>query len=127
MKTGIRIALILLLVHTTMMWGNPGPPPSSPPADFPEEVSALLTNSCYDCHSTGAEAEKAVKAMDFKIWEEYKLTRRITLLTKICEVIEEGDMPPGKYLKQYPGKALSEDDVKLICKWTSKEAEKLVK
>lgn len=127
MKTGIRITLIMLLVHTTMMRGNPGPPPSNPPADFPEEVSALLANSCYDCHSTGAEAEKAVKAMDFKIWDEYKLTRKITLLTKICEVIEEGDMPPGKHLKQYPEKALSADDVKLICKWTSKEAEKLVK
>lgn len=127
MKNGIRIVLTILLVHTTMMMGNAGPSTSEPQDDFPKKVSGILTNSCYDCHTTGANAQKALDALDFKKWEEYKLTKKISLLTKICEVAEKGDMPPGKYLKQNPEKALSESDIKTICNWTKKESEKLIK
>ena len=127
MKNGIRIVLTILLIHTLMVKGNTSPPPAEQQADFPKKVSVILTNSCYDCHTTGANAQKAVDALDFKKWEEYKLTKKITLLTKICEVVEKGDMPPGKYLKQNPEKALSASDVKTICNWTKKASEKLIK
>jgi len=127
MKNGIRIVLAVLLIHTTMIRANTSPAPAEPQADFPKKVSGILTNSCYDCHTTGANAEKAVEALDFKKWEEYKLTKKISLLTKICEVAEKGDMPPGKYLKQNPEKALSASDIKTICNWTKKESEKLIK
>ena len=127
MKNGIRLVLTILLIHIVMMKGNTIPQSSEPQADFPKKVSGILTNSCYDCHVTGAKAQKAVDALDFKKWEEYKLTKKISLLTKICEVVEKGDMPPGKYLKQNPEKALSASDVKTICNWTKKESEKLIK
>ncbi|KPL12600.1 MAG: hypothetical protein AMS26_16940 [Bacteroides sp. SM23_62] len=127
MKKSIRIVLIILLIHTTLMRGNTSPPTSEPQADFPKKVSEILTNSCYDCHTTGTKAEKAFKAMDFKKWGEYKLTKKISLLTKICEVTEGGVMPPEKYLKQHPEKALSASDIKTICNWTKKETEKLIK
>ena len=119
--------LTILLIHTMMMRGNSSPPPPEPQADFPKKVSGILTSSCYDCHTTGSKAEKAVEALDFKKWEEYKLTKKISLLTKICEITEKGDMPPGKYLKQHPEKALSASDIKTICNWTRKESEKLIK
>jgi hypothetical protein len=127
MKQSIRIMLAMLLVHTLVSWGNTGSPPAESQDDFPKKVSGILTNSCYDCHVTGAQAEKAVDALDFKKWEEYKLTKKISLLTKICEVSEKGEMPPGKYVKKNPGKALSESDIKTICNWTKKESEKLIK
>ena len=127
MKRGIRIVLTMLLIHTMMMRGNASPPPSEPQDDFPKKVSGILTNSCYDCHTTGSNADKALDAFDFKKWEEYKLTKKISLLTKICEVVGKGDMPPGKHLKQHPEKALSESDIKTICNWTKKESEKLIK
>jgi hypothetical protein len=127
MKKGIRIVLTILLIHTTLIRGNANPSPSEPQDDFPKKVSGILTNSCYNCHTTGAQAEKAVEALDFKKWEEYKLTKKISLLTKICEVAEKGDMPPEKHLKQHPEKAPSESDIKTICNWTKKESEKLIK
>lgn len=127
MKKGIGIILTILLIHVTMLSGYTGPPPSEPISEFPKKVSTIITNSCYDCHTTGAKAEKAVKALDFKNWDEYKLTKQITLLTKICQVLENGEMPPEKYLGQHPEKALSESDVKTICNWTKKETEKLIK
>ena len=119
MKKGIRIVLTIILIHTMMMRGNTSPPLSEPQADFPKKVSGILTNSCYDCHTTGSKAEKALDALDYKKWEEYKLTKKISLLTKICEVVEKGEMPPEK--------ALSASDIKTICNWTRKESEKLIK
>jgi len=127
MKKGIRIVLTILLIHTTLIRGNANPSPSEPQDDFPKKVSGILTNSCNNCHTTGSKAEKALDALDFKKWEEYKLTKKISLLTKICEVVEKGDMPPEKHLKQHPEKTLSESDVKTICNWTKKESEKLIK
>lgn len=127
MKNGIRLVLTILLIHTVMMKGNTSPQGSEPPADFPKKVSGILSNSCYHCHTTGAKAQKALDALDFKKWEDYKLTKKISLLTKICEVAEKGEMPPGKYLKQHPEKALSASEVKTICNWTKKESEKLIK
>ena len=66
MKNGIRIVLIILLIHTMMMRGNTSPPPAEQQADFPKKVSGILTNSCYDCHTTGSNAQKALSASDVK-------------------------------------------------------------
>ncbi len=47
--------------------------PDNPPEKlFPEEISTVLKTSCYDCHYTGAKAEKALKAVNFREWEEYR-------------------------------------------------------
>ena len=127
MKNGIRIVLSIILIHTVMLKVNGSSSTTEPEDDFPKKVSGILTNSCYDCHVTGAKAKKAVDALDFKKWEEYKLTKKISLLTKICEVVEKGEMPPEKYLSKNPDKALSESDIKTICNWTKKESEKLIK
>ena len=121
------ILLAILLVQLLLTGAGADPLVLTPQADFPKKVSEILTHSCYHCHTTGATAEKALSALDFKKWEDYKLTKKISLLTKICEVAEDGDMPPGKYLKQHPEKDLSESDVKTICNWTEKESEKLIK
>jgi hypothetical protein len=127
MKNGIRFVLTILLIHTLMMKGNTSLFSSESQDDFPKKVTGILKNSCYDCHTTGSNAEKAVETLDFNKWEEYKLTKKISLLTKICEVAEKGDMPPGKYLGKHPEKALSASDIKTICNWTKKESEKLIK
>lgn len=127
MKICIRIYLAMLLVQSIMLSAAAAPPATTPFADFPEKVSEILTNKCYTCHTTGSKAEKAWSAMDFNKWDGYKLTKKISLLTKICEVVEKGDMPPGKYLAQHPENALSDADIETICKWTKKESEKLIK
>jgi hypothetical protein len=126
MKQVIRISLTSLAILVTSISGRTVTPPSNPIYEFPEKVSVILSNSCYDCHTTGTKAEKAVKALDFKKWDEYKLTKKISLLTNICDVLEKGEMPPEKYLGNHPEKKLSEDELELICNWTRKETENLI-
>ena len=95
--------------------------------EFPEEVNKVLQNSCFGCHTTDARSEDAKAAMDFNIWDEYKLTKKISLLNKIDVVLKEGNMPPERMLKRFPERALSNDQVKLIRDWAKNETKKLMK
>jgi len=95
-------------------------------SEFPDDVKEVLLTSCYDCHSKDASSKKGTLALNFDKWENYKLSKRISKLDAICEVIEDGKMPPAKYLKGNADKALSGEQKKLICNWAEEEAEKLV-
>ena len=93
---------------------------------FPDEITTILKTSCYDCHYTGSSSEKALKAVNFADWEEYRLTKQIGLLGDIGKVVEEKKMPPGKYLENKPDAALSEKQIKLLADWTKQESDKLM-
>ena len=93
---------------------------------FPDEISTILKNSCYDCHTAATGSEKALKAVDFEQWDQYRLTKQIGLLGDIGKVVEEGKMPPGKYLEKKPAAKLSEAQQKLLADWTRQEADKLM-
>ena len=94
---------------------------------IPDDVEKILSNSCYACHVTGAKPKFAVKALDFKIWNEYKAPKKVGLLNNIKEVVTKDKMPPSRFLKKNPDKALSEENKKMIVDWTKKETEKLMK
>ena len=101
--------------------------PETPAADvIPDEISTILKTSCYDCHSTAKGSEKPLKAVDFEQWDQYRVTKQIGLLGDIGKMVEEGKMPPGKYLEKNPGATLSEAQKKLLADWTRQEADKLM-
>jgi len=93
---------------------------------FPEEIGAILKSSCYDCHSTGSRSEDALKAVHFDTWNDYRVTKKIGILGKMGEVIEEGKMPPKKYLDNKPDRKLTEDQTKKLLEWTKTESERLM-
>ena len=93
---------------------------------FPDEITTILKTSCYDCHYTGASSEKALKAVNFADWEEYRLTKQIGLLGDIGKVVTEGKMPPGKYLENKPEALMSDAQIKQLADWTKEEADKLM-
>lgn len=99
-----------------------------PPSEnaFPDEISTILKTSCFDCHFTGSRSEKALNAINFDLWDEYRLTKKIGVLGDMGEVLEEGKMPPGKYLENKPGAKLSESQQKTLSEWTRMEADKLM-
>ena len=93
---------------------------------WPEEVMTLFQQSCFDCHTADASNIKAKGKLNFSKWEEYKLTKKIGKLDKISEEVKEKKMPPNRYLKDNPGKALSDDQITIITNWANKEADKLM-
>lgn len=94
--------------------------------EAPQEVMDILQNSCVGCHSTDSQAEKAKKKLDFKQWGKLSKAKKIAKLGAICDEIVEGKMPTEKFLSHYPDKALTEEDIDLICEWTDSEIETLI-
>jgi len=94
--------------------------------ELPEEVGTILKTSCYNCHSTGSRAEKALEKINFDDWDNYKLIKKIELLGDIGKVLEEGKMPPEKFLERNPDAKLSEDQASLLVDWTRQESDILM-
>lgn len=120
-----RIALIVIAGGMFILFQANRPDPELT-AQIPEEVSTLLVSSCYDCHSTGARSEDALKAVNFTDWEGYRTSKKVAVLGDICQVLEKGKMPPEKYLDRNPDKKLSDAQKKLICDWTKEVSDKLL-
>jgi len=120
-----RIALIVIAGGMFILFQSNQPDPELIPP-MPEEVSTLLESRCYGCHTTGAKSEDALKAVNFKEWENYRASKKVALLGDICNVIEKGKMPPEKYLKNNPDKKLTDAHKKLICDWTKEASDKLL-
>ena len=71
---------------------------NKPAGEIPEEVNEMFVSSCYDCHSSDAKNKDAREALNFESWNEYRTTKKIGMLGKICELVEKEKMPPAKYL-----------------------------
>ena len=123
MKNQLVLLLATGILFLFFQSFRPEPPSESV---FPDEISTILKNSCYDCHTAANGSEKALKAVDFEQWDQYRLTKQIGLLGDIGKVLEEGKMPPGKYLEKKPDAKLSEAQIKLLADWTKEEADKLM-
>ena len=109
---------------------NSSPIPSPAPEDielgWPDEVMTLLERSCFDCHTKDGSNIKAKGALNFNKWGDYKLSKKVGKLNDISEVLKEKKMPPGKYIKKYPDKGLTDVEIGVITNWANREAEKLM-
>ncbi|MGW8314345.1 MAG: heme-binding domain-containing protein [Bacteroidales bacterium] len=92
----------------------------------PEEVQKILESSCYDCHTSAGRNDDAKKALNFEEWDGYRLTKKISVLDKMTEVIKEDKMPPGKYLEFKPDRKLDTTQKDLILKWAEETSNALM-
>jgi len=99
---------------------------SAPGIEMPEDVKEILKTSCYDCHSSESSNSKGKMALNFDKWDGYKDSKKISKLDDICEMVAKDKMPPAKYLKNAPEKALSDEQQKILCAWADKQANKLL-
>ncbi len=120
-----KIALIVIAGGMFILFQSNLPDPELI-SQIPEEVGTLLESTCYDCHTTGAKSEDALKAVNFNEWEGYRVSKKVAVLGDICKVLEKGKMPPEKYLKSHPDKQFTDAQKKLICDWTKEASDKLL-
>lgn len=90
------------------------------------DAKEVLKTHCYGCHTDASSGKISKTKLNFDKWNDYNIAKKISKLEKICEEVEEGKMPPKKFLKSNPGKALSDEQKQLICKWAEAESEKLM-
>jgi len=112
--------------------------------EVPEQVLALLKNSCYDCHSNhtrypwyskispvswylSRHIEAGKKAVNFSEFGQFKQRKKIGTLSSICEVLESASMPLKSFLILHRDASLEEEQVMDICNWSEAEALKIMK
>lgn len=101
---------------------NPGKTKAEP---MPDNVKAIIENSCFGCHNTDSKNDKAKEKLDFKSMDSLELMKQIVAYKEIHEVMEKDEMPPQKFLERFPDKKVSEKDKKILMEWAKNEMEML--
>ncbi len=150
MKIVKIIALILLVgfvgiqfVPTDLNQSN-----TVPKTDFvlvnntPENISALLQESCYDCHSNNTQypwynkvqpvawfledhIDEGKAELNFNEWDAYSNRRKKSKLKSITSQINDNEMPLASYTLIHKDVKLSKSEKALIVDYMKNLKEKL--
>ncbi|PLX04250.1 MAG: hypothetical protein C0595_03950 [Marinilabiliales bacterium] len=93
--------------------------------EIPENVQTILDNSCYGCHNSDSKNQKGRDKLSFDKLNSIKTYKVIGKLTDIADVLNEGEMPPKKFLDNYPERALSDEDKETLKNWATDAAANL--
>jgi len=100
----------------------------------PENVQAILQNSCYDCHSNNtrypwyaaiqpwswwmaSHIKKGKAELNFDEFGKYSKRRQLSKLKAIQGSLEDQTMPLPSYLLIHKGASLSLSDQKILKEW----------
>lgn len=92
--------------------------------EISEDVNKVIENSCIGCHNTDSKNTKGKNKLNFDELKDGSLPKGKFLgkLGGIKKAVEEGNMPPEKFLNKNPDRALSEADTKLLLDWVNTQA-----
>ncbi|MES2875345.1 MAG: heme-binding domain-containing protein [Bacteroidota bacterium] len=102
--------------------------------NVPENVQAILQNSCHDCHSNNTRypwyatlqpgawwmawhIEEGKAELNFDEFGNYSKRRQLSKLKAIKGSIEDESMPLPSYTYMHKGSILSKTDQKLLIDW----------
>lgn len=94
---------------------------------IPEDVNQIFEKSCTGCHNIESSSDKAKKKLLIDRLSELSKAKLVAKLDEIGEVVAENEMPPEKFLVEYPDKALTEDETKRLKEWANEAVEGLMK
>lgn len=136
----ILLALLILFVLIQFFGIDTELPASDPSADFitvaqpHSEVTALLQDACYDCHSFKSEYPwysqvaplswwiqdhilEGREHLNFSEWTSYSASRADHKLEEIIEMVEEEEMPLPSFTWAHPEARLSNEQRKQLIDW----------
>jgi len=86
---------------------------------IPDSVRKILEKSCIECHNSRSKNKRALKKLDFDELNNIKTYQIIGKMVNVAEVVVNNDMPPRRFIKKYPGKALTYKDRQIIVNWVN--------
>ena len=148
----LKILIIILVVLFIVLQFIPNKMPENTAAGkddlvssgvLPENISAILRTSCYDCHSNQTSYpwySKVAPAswllandirdgrddLNFSEWGSYNKRHQIGKLGKIKEEVTSGSMPLKNYLLIHTHAKLSAEQKSALVKWTEDETKKIL-
>jgi mono/diheme cytochrome c family protein len=95
--------------------------------EIPKDIGQIMDKSCFGCHNADAKSEDARDALMIDELPYLKTHKIVAKLDEIAATVKDGDMPPSKFLKKYPEKALSDEEAAKLSDWALNTAEELMK
>jgi len=118
------------LVGLLFLQANPKPEADTLEALHPEapalpaDVKAVVQQKCYGCHNAESRNEKGKAKLDWDALESSKKSKALATMGKITETLEEGSMPPARFLESNPDKKLTEAEVATLMEWSTGKKKK---
>lgn len=125
-KSLFSLVLIVFLFAPVSVSASGNPQPMKP-VSIPDDVKTIIDKSCFGCHNTDSKNDKAKEKLDLKTIESLDKSKMIHALREIAETVEEGEMPPAKFLEKFPDKKLTDAEKKKLMDWAKNEAKSLMK
>ncbi|HKN00694.1 MAG TPA: heme-binding domain-containing protein [Candidatus Binataceae bacterium] len=135
LSIALLVSLALLIVGCSSSQQTATAPSSTNAVSTDRQVNAILEQSCYECHSTGASApwyatvsptylaaNSARGVLNFSNWQTYDAQKKAEALEKIEESVRGGSMPPGDYTALDHSARLTEGQKQALLKWASQPA-----
>ena len=117
MKKALFTFAVLVSVFTFMNFSNASANNTPAAIEIPDNVQQIFDKSCYECHNTASKNKKAREKLDFDNLSFLSSSKVKAKLSAIADAVIEGEMPPKKYLKKHPEKALSRKDKEVLTDW----------
>jgi uncharacterized membrane protein len=86
---------------------------------LPADVKAIVQQKCYGCHNPQSKNEKGKAKLDWDALEAAKKSKSLASMGKIKEALEEGTMPPARFLESNPDKKLTAEEAAILMQWTT--------
>ena len=151
MKKALKIIVIVLaaaFVIAQFIRPDRTLPPENPAetleasTQVPPDVESILTRSCADCHSNRTvypwysnvspfswflanHINEGRRELNISTWNTTDVKRKVRKLDKICEEVQNGEMPLPSYLWIHWDAKVSQNDINTLCAWTDTEKQRL--
>ena len=127
MQKTIKFYLILMTGLLVMSSFAVTDSPAGMKLKMPKKIDAIVQSKCYGCHNSNAKFDKPKQKLNFDELSTLSPDKQLEKMKDFASVVEEGSMPPSRFLENNPDKNLTDDEVAKLKKWTSKAVKKLSK
>ena len=127
-------AIVLVIVLIQFIPVTRSNPAATAPLDDSLAVTAVLKQSCYDCHSNEtvwpwyayvapvswlvtSDVNEARHHFNFSEWGNLPLKKQKRVADHAVEEVEEGGMPPGNYLWMHGNAKMTPEDITTLKAW----------
>ena len=94
---------------------------------YPANVKTIINSKCYQCHNLEAKSEKAKNKLNFDGFSSLSKSSQLSKLDKIMEVMDEGSMPPKKFIERAPSAKLTDNEAKTLKEWAKTTSDMIIK
>ncbi len=95
--------------------------------EIPENINAIFEKSCFGCHNSESDYQKAKDKMMIDKLGDLKKSKLVAKLNKIGKEVSEGEMPPEKFVAKYPDRVPTDAERQALVDWAKNAIKTLTK